>query len=125
MVLANFEDIIDDIGFYALTGKQEILKLGDYEGKPQQVHVDPRIYDDYTGQYQTTPSFFISVTREGDRLFAQATGQPKFELLPESESTFFLKAVRAKIIFKQDSSGKVYRLIVRSSEGDEISKKIE
>jgi len=125
VVLANFEDTIDDIGFYALTGKQEILKLGDYEGKPQQVHVDPRIYDDYTGKYQTTPSFFISVTREGDRLFAQATGQPKFELLPESESAFFLKAVRAKIIFERDSNGKVYRLIVRSSEGDEISKKIE
>jgi hypothetical protein len=65
------------------------------------------------------------ITREGDRLFGQATAQPKFELFPESESTFFLKAVSAKIIFERDSSGKVYRLIVRSSEGDEISKKIE
>jgi len=125
VVFANFEDTIDDIGFYALTGKQEILKLGAYAGEAQQVQVDPRIYDDYIGKYQTTPSFFISVTREGDRLFAQATGQPKFELFPESESTFFLKAVRARIIFERDNSGKVYRLIVRSSEGDEISKKIE
>jgi hypothetical protein len=125
VVFANFEDTIDDIGFFALTGKEEILKLGAYEGEPHQGQVDPRIYDDYIGKYQTTPSFFISVTREGDRLFAQATGQPKFELFPESESMFFLKAVQAKIIFERDSSGKVYRLIVRSSEGDEISKKIE
>ena len=125
VVFANFEDTIDDIGFYALTGKQEILKLGAYEGVPKQAQVNPRVYEDYIGKYQTTPTFFISITREGDRLFAQGTGQPKFELFPESESTFFLKAVRAKVIFERDSSGKVYRLIVRSSEGDEISKKIE
>jgi D-alanyl-D-alanine-carboxypeptidase/D-alanyl-D-alanine-endopeptidase len=125
VVFANFEDTIDDIALYALTGKKDILKLGTYEGVPKQVQIDPRIYDDYIGKYQTTPSFFLLITREGDRLFAQGTGQPKFELFPESESTFFLKAVRAKIIFERDNSGKVYRLTVRSSEGDEISKKIE
>jgi len=125
VVFANFEDLIDDIGLYALTGKQDILKLGAYKDEVKPIDVDSRIYDEYIGKYQTTPSFFILITREGDRLFGQGTGQPKFELFPESESTFFLKAVRAKIIFERDSSGKVYRLIVRSSEGDEISKKIE
>ena len=125
MVFANFEDTIDDIGLYALTGKQEILKLGAYKEELKQVQVNPRVYDDYIGKYQTTPSFFILITRKGNRLFAQGTGQPKFELFPDSESSFFLKAIHAKIIFERDSKGKVYRLIVRSSEGDEISKKIE
>jgi CubicO group peptidase (beta-lactamase class C family) len=125
VVFANFEDKIDDISLYALTGKKEILKLGTSKEKLKQIQVDPRVYDDYIGKYQTTPSFFIVVTRKGNRLFAQGTGQPKFELFPESESSFFLKAVHAKIIFERDSKGKVYRLIVRSSEGDEISKKIE
>ncbi len=125
VVFANFEDTIDDIGLYALTGKQEILKRGAYKEELKQVQVNFRVYDDYIGKYQTTPSFFISITRKDNRLFGQGTGQPKFELFPESESSFFLKAVHAKIIFERDSKGKVYRLIVRTPEGDEISKKIE
>jgi len=125
VVFSNFEDTIDDVGLYALTGKQEILELVVYKENIKEGQINPRVYDEYTGKYQTTPSFFISVTREGDRLFAQGTGQPKFELFPESESTFFLKAVRAKVIFERDSSGRVCRLIVRSAEGKEISQKIE
>ncbi|UCC40499.1 MAG: serine hydrolase [Candidatus Aminicenantes bacterium] len=125
VVFANFQERIDDIGLYSLSGERDILKLGEYTEEPKQVQVNPEVYNDYAGTYQTTPTFFIVVTREGDRLFAQGTGQPKFELFPESETTFFLKAVRAKIIFERDRNGKVFRLIVRSSEGDEISKKIK
>lgn len=125
VVFTNFQEAIDDIGLYALSGKQEILKFGEFTEEPKQVQVNPEVYNDYVGTYQTTPSFFITVTREGERLFAQGTGQPKFELFPESGTTFFLKAVRAKIIFERDRNGKVFRLIVRSSGGDEISKKIE
>lgn len=124
VVFANFQDIITDIGIYALTGQREILKLSESQ-EANEVKVDPEIYNDYAGKYQVTPSFFIHVTKEGDRLFAQGTGQPKFELFPEAETTFFLKAVRAKIIFERDSSGKFTRLIVRSSTGDEIGKKID
>ena len=113
-----------DIGLYALTNKREVLKLGEYN-EPVIAQIDPALYDAYVGQYQVTPHFVITVTKENDRLFAQGTGQPKFELFPDSETTFFLKAVRARITFVKDSEGKVIKLIVHSSDGDEIGKKIK
>jgi hypothetical protein len=43
---------------------------------------------------------------------AQATGQEKFEIFPESETKFFLKVVDAQIEFVKDASGKVTGLIL-------------
>jgi hypothetical protein len=63
----------------------------------QEAEIDPAVLDRYPGRYELLPGFWIDVTREGDRLFAQATGQPKFELFPESETRFFLKVVDAAI----------------------------
>jgi len=124
VVLSNSNSILTDIGLYALTGKREILKLGDYKA-PESVQVDPAVYNDYVGQYQTTPTFFITVTTENGRLFAQGTGQPKFELFPETGTKFFLKAVRGTVTFVKDSEGKVIKAIIHSSEGEEVSKKIK
>ena len=43
------------------------------------------------GDYELDPSFIISVKTRERRLFAQATGQPEFELFAESPLKFFLK----------------------------------
>ena len=75
------------------------------------VKLDPKTYDAYVGQYELAPGFFLSVTREGYKLITQATGQPKFELLPESEIGFFIKDISALFIFMRDEKGKVNQLI--------------
>lgn len=54
------------------------------------------------GTYQLAPAFHIVVTREASRLFIQATGQPRFPLFAESDSTFFLTVVDAQISFTRD-----------------------
>jgi len=124
VVLSNSNIIITDIGFVALTGKLDLFKLGDYQ-EPEVVAVDSSVYEAYEGTYQTTPTFFITVTIENGRLFAQGTGQPRFELFPQSENTFFLKAVRATVTFVKDSKGKVIKAIIHTSEGDEVSIKVK
>jgi len=88
-----------------------------------EVKVDPKIYDAYVGQYQLAPNFIITISKEGDRLMAQATGQPRFDLFPESETMFFLKVVDAKVTFVKDESGKVTHLILHQG-GDKQAKKI-
>ncbi|HEX4948344.1 MAG TPA: serine hydrolase [Blastocatellia bacterium] len=85
--------------------------------------VDPKIYDAYVGEYQLGP-MKLTVTREGDRLWAQPTGQPKAELFPESETKFFLRVVDAKITFTKDESGKVTHLILHQG-GDQKATKIK
>ena len=76
------------------------------------ITVDEAILEKYVGQYELQPGFIITFTREGNRLFTHATGQPKFEVFAESETKFFLKVVDAKVEFVPDADGKVNKMIL-------------
>ncbi len=67
------------------------------------------------GLYQLAPNFILTVTREGDQLFAQATGQPKLEIFAESERDYFYKVVDAQITFQTDAQGKATGLILHQN----------
>lgn len=69
--------------------------------------MDTANYDDYKGSYELAPNFIIKVTKEGDSLYTQATGQQKFKIYPESEDKFYLKVVAAKIKFNRNTEGRV------------------
>lgn len=56
------------------------------------------------------PGLVFTITREGDQLFVQLAGQPRFPIFPESERGFFLKVVDARITFDVDSEGRGYQL---------------
>ncbi|MFY9608314.1 MAG: serine hydrolase [Blastocatellia bacterium] len=88
-----------------------------------EVKVDPRIFDAYAGQYEIMPNFILTISNDAGHLMAQATGQPKVELFPESETKFFLKVVDAKVTFVKDAAGRVTHLILHQG-GDQQAKKI-
>ena len=75
------------------------------------VKLDPKVYDQYVGQYEVAPNFALTVTKEGERLKSQATGQPQFELLPVSEFAFFIKDISALFIFMRGQGGQVEQMI--------------
>jgi len=85
--------------------------------------VDPKIYGEYVGKYQLAPTFALTVTREGDRLLTQATGQAKIEIFPESDTAFFLKVVDAQITFVTEG-GKVTHLILHQNGQDMKAKRV-
>jgi CubicO group peptidase (beta-lactamase class C family) len=87
--------------------------------------VDPKIYDWYVGEYEVTPTFTVKVFKEGTRLMTQATGQPVFELFPDAEDKFFLKAVKAKVTFTKDDKGQVSGLLIHQGGRDTAGKKIK
>ena len=66
--------------------------------------LDVSTLDKYVGTYELAPSFNIVITREGDKLFGQATGQSKFEMAADSPTEFHLLVVPAKITFAPDGS---------------------
>ena len=70
-------------------------------GVPVEVPIDLSILDRLVGEYELKirPGFVLTFTREGDRLFQQATGQGKIEVYPSSDSTFFFKVVNASVTF--------------------------
>lgn len=78
--------------------------------QPEIAEVDPSVLEKYTGTYQLAPAFNIVITKEGDQLMAQATGQQKFPIYPESDTLFFLKAIDAKVEFLQGEDGTYNRL---------------
>jgi hypothetical protein len=86
------------------------------------INLDSKIYDAYIGQYELAPNIVISVTKEGERLISQTTGQPKMELLPESEIEFFIKGFTAHFVFVRDETGRVTKLII-NQEGQRVTTK--
>ncbi len=76
------------------------------------ITLDSAVLDRYTGDYQLAPGAVLAVTREGNQLFAQLTGQPKAEIFPQSESEFFYKIVKARISFKRDAQGSTTGLVL-------------
>ena len=52
--------------------------------------------DAILGQYQYGPGAVMTVTRDGDAVFAQLTGQPKFTIYPKSAADYEWRVVAAK-----------------------------
>ncbi len=71
----------------------------------ESITLAPDTLKKYEGTYELQPGFDIVITSEGNQLFAQATGQPQFELFAESETKFFLKVVAAQVVFSTDDMG--------------------
>jgi len=89
------------------------------------VQVDPRIMEDYVGEYELGPQFVVTISTKEGRLFAQGTGQPAFELFAETDSKFFLKDVPASLTFVKDGQGKVTHLTLYQGGGEATAKKIK
>jgi CubicO group peptidase (beta-lactamase class C family) len=106
-------------------GKTFTIKRTEKELKEKTVvNVPEALLQEYTGEYEIQPGFTITFTREGSRLFTQATGQGKFEIFPESDTKFFLKVVDAQVAFFRDDTGKVSKIILyqggRETEGKKV-----
>ncbi len=93
------------------------------EKKP--VELDAAALQQYVGSYELQPGFIIEITTAGNQIFAQATGQPKFEIFAEKPGTFFLKVVKASIDFNKDAGGKVISLTLHQGGNDMEGKKIK
>lgn len=64
-------------------------------------------YDKYLGKYEYPGGAIMTVTKDGDRLMAQLTGQPNFQIFQKSDSVFFWKVVDAEITFHFNENGEV------------------
>ncbi|MCP4971728.1 MAG: serine hydrolase, partial [Arcobacter sp.] len=69
-------------------------------------------------------NFDIEITTENGKLFTQATGQPKFEVFPETTTVFYLKVVQAKVEFFKESDS-VNKIILYQNGKEMPGKRIE
>ncbi|MFO7894497.1 MAG: serine hydrolase [Longimicrobiales bacterium] len=97
------------------------------EGEP----FDPEAYDvaDFEpleGRYAMAemPSFVLSFFIENDTLWTRATGQPKAQIEPTSDSTFRLLPVDAAVTFHRGPDGAADSITLHQN-GDHIARKLE
>ncbi len=81
----------------------------------QELRLPVVILDRYVGFYQLNQSTVLTITRNEQQLYIQVTGQPAFEIYPESETTFFLKIVEASINFLSDGEAPATSLVMHQN----------
>lgn len=117
---------VADINIEFIVGEDGLVKefiliqsglefLGKKEGSEEEkveVEIDPKVYDDYLGEYKIVEGLIATISVEDGKIYAQLTGQPKAEIFPSSETEFFYKVVDANISFEKDAEGNVTGLIL-------------
>lgn len=111
VVLSNTAGDIGDV-----LGTRILRMLAGEHVKPPEVRKPVRLpsekLDRYVGVYEIMPGFSITVFRQGDRLWAQATNQPRLGIYPASETRFFYRAVEAELEFVIEPDGRIEKLFV-------------
>jgi hypothetical protein len=79
------------------------------------VKVNDAELDHYVGKYEYSGLGVLTVRKDRDKLFAQMTGQPEFEIFPKGDHKFFWKVVAAEIEFIPDKDGKIEKAIHKQS----------
>ena len=136
--IARFVD--EDLTIIVLTNNQgyntvelinNIVKIVyniDYE-MPEHIEeieiTDPTIYDKYVGEYSLAPGMIITITRDDNGIYAQLTGQEKFEIFPKSEKEYFYKIVDAQITFIENDKGEITGLVLHQLGMDMNATKIK
>ena len=102
-----------------------LSRLVDATKQHRVVSVDPKVFDGYVGRYQLGPNFIMAVTREGNQLFTQATGQQKIEIFPEGERDFFVKVFDAQMTFETDGRGRATAMVLHQGGATVRAKRID
>jgi hypothetical protein len=92
----------------------------------QPIAVNPEIYDAYIGEYEIAPGDAIMISKEDDRLFFIDRGQ-KMELLPESETIYFIKypLMDIGVTFVKDDRNAIVQLVFQVGERKVEAKRIK
>jgi CubicO group peptidase (beta-lactamase class C family) len=90
----------------------------------QRINVSAERLERLVGTYEITPTFQIRVSREGNRLFAQATRQERYEVFPESERDFFYTVVDAVLTFDTDGPTSATQLVLHQNGTDRVARRV-
>ena len=108
---------LTDIGIHILDSRQQITD----SDPPRQMksEFDKSSFESLVGRYVVRDNYTITISKEGVRMFSQATGMPKLEILPIDGTEFAVKGFNIKITFISDEVGEITSLIVHQA-GTEV-----
>jgi hypothetical protein len=104
----------------------DLKKLGiDSKDLVNEVQVSTATLDTYVGKYELAPGFILTVTRDGNQLVTQATGQPQVPVFPKSQNSFYLKVVEAQLTFNRNTGGIVESVTLNQGGRQIVGKRID
>jgi hypothetical protein len=90
---------------------REFQQRFDDELKPRTaVPIDRSVLDHYVGHY-TGPIISMTITRDGDRLYAQVLGYTRYRVYPYTEHDFFATTFPVQISFVASREAKTVQLV--------------
>jgi hypothetical protein len=79
----------------------------------------------FVGEYEIQAGFNMAITLDSNQLYTQLPGQDKFPIFPEAENAFFLKVVKAQLVFEKDDKGSVTKAILKQNGNEMAAKKVK
>jgi Domain of unknown function (DUF3471)/Domain of unknown function (DUF4440) len=80
--------------------------------------VPSRTLEDYVGRYEWWPGYVDTITRDGDTLYSQGTGDPaKILNIAATPESFYLAGEPNLVVFARDRSGRVTHYVLHWSDG--------
>jgi hypothetical protein len=91
------------------------------------IDLDPAVYDLYVGRYELAPKVCFTISREDDRLYFLDPEGNKAELLPESETTFFIRFPLAEltVTFNRNTKNEIASLTFSVNGREDRAQKID
>ena len=107
-------------------GISMLKKLGvDTSELVKELKVDTATLDSYLGKYELAPGFNLTVTRDGDQLMVQATGQSNFPVFAKTQERFYYKVVQAELLFTKGEDGKTESVTLFQGGQEVVGKRLE
>ena len=88
-----------------------ILYDKSYKGL-EEIELSPDLLEKYTGEYEISSDYLVSITREDSHLYMRVNSDSKIEIFAEKVNSFFLKDEDVRIRFKPDDTGKIVQISV-------------
>ncbi len=89
------------------------------------VNIDPKVLDQYVGEYEVNPQLHVRVERDGNQLVGIAPGSPKLMFYADTEKDFYSKGQYLIIHFQKDEEGKVTGFQIEPYSGGGFAKKVK
>lgn len=120
VVLANVAMPVGDLGLHLLEPRYELAQ-GQKPNNRQAAAIDPALYDDYQGYYKLSDEWALFFYRAADTLYLKPYGptpslRARFEMVPKTETDFFLKVAQTEFTFVRNRLGKITQVVVRAGD---------
>jgi D-alanyl-D-alanine carboxypeptidase len=99
------------------------LCVGTYR-PPKAIALPVATLDRYVGAYVLSPTFTLTISRQGDQLISQGTNQGPAPIYASAPGEFFLKIVNAQISFTQTGDAPATALVLHQGGRDQTAPRV-